>query len=409
MTDISHRFALDEIDHRDLLEIFTLRYQTCWRVGKGQIAFPATKDHKLRLEMRHGQIARIWAGQSLSGQELDELLEQVEADLKDNRVAQFGAAILFAHRPVKGGFRFKPIQMQILPPPSDAPLPQQMLAKHPFVLEYPIQAFRTPELRNKRHQKSAFEWTWVLNALLHGSIKCDSVRPRQMWAIKSGEAGRPFWAQEFYIVPGFLGFREALSDPGSTVLPVVTADAYFGDRQRQRDFPIDEFFVPDNLDLLIAAFLELDGENRRRFLRSAAAVYIAQDLWEVSISSFLLACVQAVETLVDRPTARRCPTCGKDAGPGPTRLFREFVEKHCLTGEVDERAATALYSTRSALAHGSYLFQIDEAPWSMNLGAIIASNHELDIARSALRIAQEGLRNWLLTKSGLPSQAKAPA
>src|SRR6266487_2087594 len=214
MTDISHRFALDEIDHRDLLEIFTLRYQTCWRVGKGQIAFPATKDHKLRLEMRHGQIARIWAGQSLSGQELDELLEQVEADLKDNRVAQFGAAILFAHRPVKGGFRFKPIQMQILPPPSDAPLPQQMLAKHPFVLEYPIQAFRTPELRNK---------------------------------------------------------------------------------QRQRDFPVDEFFVPDNLDLLIAAFLELDGENRRRFLRSAAAVYIAQDLWEVSISSFLLSCVQAVE------------------------------------------------------------------------------------------------------------------
>jgi hypothetical protein len=35
----------------------------------------------------------------------------------------------------------------------------------------------------------------------------------------------------------------------------------------------------------------------------------------------------------------------------------------------------------------------------MNLAAIIASDHELEIARSALVIAKEGLRNWLLAKS----------
>jgi len=353
MTDISHRFALGEVDHRELLEIFTLRYQTCWRVGKGKIAFLATKDHKLRLEMRHGQIARIWAGQSLSSQELNGLLEQVEADLKDNRIAEFGAEILFAHRPVKGALRFEAVQMQILPPPSDAPVPQQMMAEPPFVLEYPIQAFRTPELRNKRHRKNAFEWTWVLNALLHGSIKCGSVRPRQMWAIKSAEAGRPFWAQEFYIVPGFSAFREALSDLGAIPLPVVAADTYFGGRQMQIDFPIDEFFVPDNLNQLISAFVKLDGDGRRRFLRSAVAVYIAQDLWEVSISSFLLACVQAVETLVDRPTPRRCPTCGKDAGPGPTRLFREFVERYCLADDVgDQRSRMGVIFFKLMKRHG---------------------------------------------------------
>jgi len=43
----------------------------------------------------------------------------------------------------------------------------------------------------------------------------------------------------------------------------------------------------------------------------------------------------------------------------------------------------------------------------MNLGAIIASDHELNIARSALRIAKEGLRNWLLAKSGQSSPAEA--
>jgi hypothetical protein len=398
MTEISDRFPLAEVDHQELIEIFTLRYGTCWRVAERQIAFPAHRDHQLRLELRHGQIIRIWAGNSLSDQELDGLLDQIEADLKDKRIAEFGAEILFAHRPVQGGFRFKAIPMQILPPPSDAPLPQQWSADHPFVLEYPIQAFRSPELRLKRRQKNAVEWTWVLNALLRGSIKCSGTRPRQMWAIKSGDMTHPcFWAQEFYLIPGFVGFSGALSEAGSP-LPVVPSDAYF-DERRQLDLPIDTFFVHDNLDTLIGAFLQLDGDERRRFLRSAAAVYIAHELWEVSISSFLLGCVQAIETLIDRPTPTPCPTCNRDMGPGPTRLFRDFVETHCLSSGVDQKAASALYSVRSSLAHGSYLFQIDEAPWSMNLGAIVASDHEIDVAQSALLIAKEGLRNWLLAKS----------
>jgi hypothetical protein len=129
---------------------------------------------------------------------------------------------------------------------------------------------------------------------------------------------------------------------------------------------------------------------------------MAQELWDVSISSFLLGCVQAIETLLDRPAPNPCPTCNRDMGPGPTRLFRDFVETHCLTGAVEQKAASALYSVRSSLAHGRYLFQIDEAPWSINLGAIIASDHEIDVARSALLIAKEGLRNWLLAKASEP-------
>jgi hypothetical protein len=113
MTEISDRFPLAEVDHQELIEIFTLRYGTCWRVAERQIAFPAHRDHQLRLELRHGQIIRIWAGNSLSDQELDGLLDQIEADLKDKRIAEFGAEILFAHRPVQGGFRFKAIPIAV--------------------------------------------------------------------------------------------------------------------------------------------------------------------------------------------------------------------------------------------------------------------------------------------------------
>lgn len=130
----------------------------------------------------------------------------------------------------------------------------------------------------------------------------------------------PFWAQEFYLVPGFRAFTSALSEQGDP-LPVVPADSYFGDGRARANLPIDTFFLPDNFDSLVGAFLKLDSASRRRFLRSAAAIYMAGELWEVSISSYFLACMQAIETLVDRPPATPCPTCGKDRGPGPTQLL----------------------------------------------------------------------------------------
>jgi hypothetical protein len=394
VTEITDQFSLTEIDHHELLAILTLRYKTCWRVSEYEISFPATHDFHLKLEIHHGQIEKIFSGELLSKQELRELLEQVECDLRDEQIAEYGAEILFAHRPVTGAFRFKSIPMQILQAPAKAPRPPHASGDHPVVLEYPIRSYRTPDVRNLRRRKNAIEWTWVLNALLRGSIKYSGSRLRQMWAIKHLESD-PFWAQEFYIVPGFQGIISHLSKQES-LLPVVPTKSYFGGARARANLPIDTFFLPDDLDDLISAFVKLDGNRRRRFLRSAAAIYMAGELWNVSISSFFLACVQAIETLVDRPPAIPCPTRRKARGPGPTKLFRQFVEKYCLSSDVDQTVVQNLYDVRSALTHGRYLFQLDEAPWSLNLGASVASDHELEISRSALTLAKDGLRNWLI-------------
>jgi hypothetical protein len=242
MTDVSHRFSLSQIDHHELLEILTLRYGTCWRVSEHEISFPASPDYRLQLKMRHGQIKKISAGESLSEQELNEVLSQVEADLKDDRIAEYGAEILFARRPVTGAFRFTSIPMQILPPPPEAPRPPAMTADHPFVLEYPIQCSQTPQTRYLRRRKNVVEWAWVLNALLYGSIKYSSSRARQMWATKSGEPNcpPPFWAQEFYIVPGFRGFTSALSAQGDP-LPVVPAAGSVPALPKRRWLPVAGF------------------------------------------------------------------------------------------------------------------------------------------------------------------------
>jgi hypothetical protein len=397
--DITPQFSLDKIDHHELLDVLAARYTTSWRVSKHAITFPATADYKIKLRISHGQVERVFAGKALTDAELCELLVQVEADLKDDQIAEYGVDILFAHHPVIGGFRFGALPMQILPAPAEAPRPPQTYAHHPFLLEYPMRAYRTPGLRMRRRQKNAIEWAWVLNALLQGSITTYSgPRAPQMWANRHDDF-TPFWATRAYGFPEMLAFVSALSEEGER-LPVVPAAAYYSDTlsPARADIPLNTFCLPDNLDRLVLAFVNLDGVRRRRFLRSAAAIYTARELWDVSISSYFLMCVQAIETMVDRPSPVPCPACNRDMGPGPTRLFREFVERYCPKSGVDEKVVNELYRVRSALAHGHYLFQLDEAPWSFNMGAMVARLSEDEIYRSAIAVAKTGVRNWLLSQ-----------
>jgi hypothetical protein len=398
-SDITPRFSLDEIDHHEFLAVLTSRYTTSWRVSKNAITFPASADYKIKVQISHGQVERVFAGKALTDAELGELLAQVEGDLKDDRIAEYGVDILFAHQPVIGGFRFGALPMQILPAPAEAP--REGYAHHPFLLEYPMRAYRTPVLRLRRRHKNAIEWAWVLNALLNGSIiTYSSPRAPQMWTTRTDDVlASSSWATRSYSFPGLQMLVSALSEQGER-LPVVPAAAYYSDTgsPARADIPLDTFCLPDNLDRLVSAFISLDGAKRRRFLRSAAAIYTARELWDLSISSYFLMCVQAIETMVDRPPPVPCAACNRDMGPGPTRLFREFMERYCPDSGVEEKVVNELYRVRSALAHGHYLFQLDEAPWSSNMGAMAARLSEDEIYRSAITVAKTGLRNWLLSQ-----------
>jgi hypothetical protein len=397
--DITPRFSLNEIDHHELLDVLASRYKTSWRVSKHGITFPASADYKIGLKISHGQVERVFAGKALTEGELRELLGQVEADLKDNRIVEYGVEVLFAHQPVTAGFRFADFPMQILPAPTDAARPPQTYAHHPFLLEFPMRAYRTPELRLRRRHKNAIEWAWVFNALLNGSITTySSPRAPQLWANRHGDF-TPVWSTRFYYIPELRLIVSSLSEQGERV-PVLPAETYFSDKTNPAlaDVPLDTFCLPDNLDQMVLAFARLDGERRRRFVRSAASIYTAIELWDLSISSYFLMCVQAIETMVDRPDPVRCSSCNRDMGPGPTKLFREFVERYAADSGVDKKVVNELYSVRSALAHGHFLFQLDEAPWSSSMGAMAARIGEDEIYRSAITVAKTGLRNWLLTQ-----------
>ncbi len=71
---------------------------------------------------------------------------------------------------------------------------------------------------------------------------------------------------------------------------------------------------------------------------------------------------------------------------------------HSLLLAVEEKVVNELYRVRSALAHGHYLFQLGEALWSFNMGAMAARLSEDEIYESAITVAKTGLRNWLLSQ-----------
>lgn len=384
-SDITKHFSLDSVDHEELQEVLRLRYKTLWRVDKNEFTFPAAHDYALKLKFKDGEIVEITAGKSLSKQELDGLLEQVESDLKDERIAEYGVEILFAHRPVAGGFRFGSLPMQILPPPPEGPRPQYQ-GDHPFILEYPMRVHRTPGLRLKRRYNNAVKWAQVLNGLLYGSITWySSPRPREMWVTKTGDIEGPsFWAKKAYCFPGCRILTNELSEQDA-LLPVVPSAAYFGGpRSRaQADLPMDTLLIPDNLDNLVAAFLNLDSARQRQFLRCANSIYIARELWDVSVSSYFIACVQAIETLVGKSKKNR------------TERVKKFVNEYCLTADIDRSIVDDLYKVRSDIVHGRYLFQLDATPGFFNAAA---SSQELGTFGPALTLAKNGLRNWLLSQ-----------
>ena len=403
MKDITHRFPLDEVDHDELMKVFELRYETCWRVATNHITFPAKPNYSLKIKSAHGQIDKIYAGETLSDSELNSLLDQIDLDLTGNKNTEFGRAVLFANLPVEGGFRFDSIPMQILPAPARAPRSPQIRADNPFVLEYTIRASRTPELRTWRRIKGFVEWARILNVLLIGSIRYSGSRSRQMWVAKTSlSPEKCFWAHESYFVPGLEFFKGTLSRRGKSRLPIVPADTYYGDWEKHValvngniDFR-DQLIIPDNLDKFLAAFLSLKGEKRQKFLRSAAAIYYAKELWDVSFSSSFLACVQAIEILTVKPSKEPCPACGLNKGDGPTKQVKKIIEKYCSGMAVDKGILDDMYRVRSSLAHGDYLFQLDESPWAFGISATIANHREELMMTHALTIAKEVLRKWLL-------------
>ena len=209
--DITDLFGLDQIDHYELLKLFDLEFKKSWRYSSTE-AFPAQKDHLLLVRWADGEIKAIVRGKGLKREAVDRLIRLVQLNLIDQTPVEFAADVLFAGRPVHGGFRLDAIPLQILPPPQHAPRPASISADHPFVLEFPIPKCDLPELRFQRRTRRATEWGRALNIFLPTRVQFQSPRSRQSWGMSLQDHRDVRWVQQSYAYEPFNIFSPLLSE-----------------------------------------------------------------------------------------------------------------------------------------------------------------------------------------------------
>jgi len=397
-TNLLPQLLPEGVDDHELLHIISSHFNSGRSTPTDEVDYPAADHYALRIRHKNSRLVEIQRGPALTDVILQTLKDKVQSELVDSDGETIQRCIIFSSRPVKGFFRAEKLPLQICPAPINAPQPRQLIADHPFVLEFPIKKSRNGYISMSRRTRGMFERTWVLNALLRSSIRTIGPRSRQLWVIWSDvilpTRDQVKFVQESYTIDGFVGEATDFGCRDERQVPNVAENEYYSPTLRSSS---DELEVPANLSALLEAFEGLAANDRVLFVRAARWVSLANEHWEVSASSYFMDLVAAIETLM--PSTRsitKCPTCNRDVGPGPTQLFHDFVESYLPNSSwaVNKKK---LYSIRSGLSHGGKMFHLDEAPWSSELSTTELQEMQawMDLTQ-AVRLV---LVNWLKSKA----------
>ncbi len=353
----------------------------------------------LTLRYRKLQLVGIDAGPGLSPKIRDAIAAALERE-----VGQTGTIVSrtfgFADRPVRGWWRYRD-QMQILPPPPSARLPQMLFAEHPFVLECSVRTSQLPTLQMMRQQRASGLNALLLNALANATILPPALVSRSHWVYDRPVPQTPegvMYAQEGYFVQGYPMTTATFTDTAS-LEPVTVeshADHFTGFGGIDASSPTLK--VAESLPTLLDVFHSLEAGSQRAFERACYWFGQVAPFRNLSVSAAFDALVQAIEALLPDESGPICPECKRPAGLGPTRRYMDFVENYAPG--IDEKDRRELYSVRSGIVHGGRLLRGD-LPWSGS--ALDASRrHQHDVMMRAYEVTRRCLVTWLAERSPEP-------
>lgn len=333
-------------------------------------------DSTCRVELTFSedkQLVAIEPGAAFDALQWDEIVREIES-LGPIKV---GRDCSFSSFRVTGSWQGARSGVQILPPPSDAPVAPVEMAEHPFILEFPVKVSDRWPITNHRRMRNHRRVTLLLNILLAGGTCVQPRRPRHLWAIESG--GRSFtvkWVQEFF----FAKFGEAVSDALSPLtterIKEVDSAAYYtsvGHDGRSLEVPAD-------LDEMICCYMNLSAKNRATFDRGSFWMDMASRQWTISLSASFASLVIAIEALGDR-------------SKGPTARFHGYLEQYAPGASLEGRR-TKMYALRSDILHGSGLMEMDR---DADFGWSPPEQGDKDLMEELWGLTKLSVRNWLKT------------
>jgi hypothetical protein len=265
---------------------------------------------------------------------------------------------VFASVPTTGSWRYRD-RFQLCAPPPPAPLPDQLVADHPLVLEVTFVDSEHSILQINRSLVATRQIELLLSVLIRFGIHALMPSARKVWAYVHKQQEPLVLGSELrqvgYTCDDFTVITGDFSPPGAA-LPVVALSEYVNTPW----IGVDETLsVPAGLEQLLDVYYGLSQRQQTQFLRACYWFQHADRVSPLSMSATYTALIQAIETLLPAPRVDgHCTTCNRRIGPGPTNQFIEFVEEHAPG--LPQTYREHLYRVRSKLIHGNQLLNYDE-------------------------------------------------
>lgn len=398
--DLWRLFRADEMNERELATILMNQFNSAMPAAPSGVVYPADNRFALKVSYKGDVLVHIDPGERLTEEvvskiraEIDQLLAGPEAF----RVRRW--ILLDDYLPVRGYWRYRD-RFQILPAPTHAPQPPLYHSvERPLVLESKYRDAHDVLIRTDRSMVAAKEIALLLNVLLDTRVRLVDGTNRHHWVMVNPNGPPPVRVEclrEWYAIEEFKNENEhndMSPTSGIAQLVEVPHDEYYsrwnlGKGNREME-------VPASLTTMFDRFYAASEVERRRCLRFCFWVRQAHEERNYSATASYISLVHGIEALVPDAGPRiECPRCKQNTAPGPTRRFKEFVDKYAPNSN-DEEGRTGLYKIRSGIAHGGPVLWTDRQPgfdhimmpgWSEQLGWL----------NEAWQVAQGVFVNYLL-------------
>jgi hypothetical protein len=317
----------------------------------GSVALTAVYDGRVLVELQRGPI--------LTDQVVTSVATAISAEVSASQ-RQIRRFVLFASVPTEGQWRYRD-QFQLLPAPPHAPHLQQVIGDHPLILEVSYKKSDNWMLNQHRAQVVARTIELLLALFLRHGIHTKPRYSTKHWMLIADRSQDDLklhseYLQVGFYIDGFVAVVDDFTESEAAECEAIPDEQYYS----QHGISVgDTLTIPALMAGALDCFFSMDLDERSKFLRACYWFALSGELWPTSHSASFTALVQSIEVLVPRATGGgECPSCKKQLGPGPTRLFSDFVETYA--SNTDEKERRRLYGKRSALSHGNDLLVDDE-------------------------------------------------
>jgi hypothetical protein len=382
------------VEHHELVSVLSPHFGgSVHDTDRRVTLFPTHPPHALRLEYnRDLEPTGAFAEETLTEKDIETVWVELNRNYFESAGTGICQTVLLVSGPMDGWWRYRD-RFQIVPVPPAAPRPNFLMAAFPFLLEFTYNRSPDEFVSGRRRQRDGYRLSLVLSALIRRSITwhlaTEVGNRRHAWVQlpNSGGVWNVVYCSMTYDHASIRHLPETFTPTGELPpIPLVPAEQYYRPGYIRGG---DGLELPDDLEESFDIFFALPGRLQDRFLQ--ASYWLHQTNRVDSFSGIFLHTIQAIESLAWQPrTQTFCPRCNKPDGPGPTRLFNDFLDRFA-PGAIEGRRV--LYNVRSGLSHGSMPpFLVDT---EIHFGYVPEDHDQRQLASDALEAARIAMHNWL--------------